>query len=189
MLQKYLTVVVNVVEQEDILDNLIFVEFVLERKQMLENYQVWENQVGKKLQHVLVINFYIMIIDPIGDLLTRIRNAYMARIHEIKVPYSRIKSDILKILKKNKYLVDYEVLEEDGKKYLVIAMNDIKITKYLPSFKRVSKPGQRIYVGSKDIKKSKNGKWIYIVSTPKGVITGYEARSLNVWGELLCEVY
>ena len=130
-----------------------------------------------------------MIIDPIGDLLTRIRNAYMARLAEIKLPYSKIKSDILKILKKNKYVVDYEIVEENNKKSLVVTLNDIKITKYLPNFKRISKPGQRIYVGSKDIKKSKNGKGIYVVSTPKWVITGYEARSLNVGGELLCEVF
>ncbi len=130
-----------------------------------------------------------MIIDPIGDLLTRIRNAYMARLAEIKLPYSKIKSDILKILKKNKYVVDYETVEDDNKKSLVVTLNDIKITKYLPNFKRISKPGQRIYIGSKDIKKSKNGKGIYVVSTPKWVITGYEARSLNVGGELLCEVF
>jgi len=130
-----------------------------------------------------------MIIDPIGDLLTRVRNAYMARLEEIKVPYSKIKSDILRILKKNKYIVDFTTTEEGCKKNLVITLNDIKITKYLPNFKRVSKPGQRIYVGSQDIKKSKNGQWIFIVSTPKWVITGYEARSLNVGWELLCEVF
>ena len=130
-----------------------------------------------------------MIIDPIGDLLTRIRNAYMARIVEIKLPYSNIKSDILRILKKNKYIVDFETVEEDNKKSLVVTLNDIKITKYLPNFKRISKPGQRIYIASQDIKKSKNGQWIFIVSTPKWVITGYEARSLNVGWELLCEVF
>nr|MDD3720073.1 30S ribosomal protein S8 [Candidatus Gracilibacteria bacterium] len=131
-----------------------------------------------------------MIIDPIGDLLTRLRNAYMARIDEVKVPYSRIKADILKIMKKNKYVIDFEVVEEENnKKFLLIKLNDIRVTKYIPSFKRISKPGQRIYIGSKDIKKSRNGKGIYIVSTPKGIITGYEARTLNVGGELLCEVF
>jgi len=130
-----------------------------------------------------------MIIDPIGDLLTRVRNAYIARIEEIKIPYSKIKSDILRILKKNKYIVDFEMVEEGNKKYLVVSLNDIKITKYLPNFKRISRPGQRIYVGSRDIKKSKNGQGIFIVSTPKWVITGYEARSLNVGWELLCEVF
>jgi len=100
-----------------------------------------------------------MIIDPIGDLLTRIRNAYMARIKEIELPYSKIKSDILRILKKNKYILDYKVVElENNKKILSLSLNDIRVTKYVPTFKRISKPGQRIYVGSADIKKSKNGK-------------------------------
>ncbi len=130
-----------------------------------------------------------MILDPIGDLLTRIRNAYMARIELVEVPYSRIKSDILKILKKNKYVAGYEVVEDGHKKNISISLNSVKVTKYVPTFKRISRPGQRIYLGSWDIRKSKNGKGIFIVSTPKGVITGYEARSLNVGGELLCEVF
>lgn len=131
-----------------------------------------------------------MIMDPIGDLLTRIRNAYLARKEDISVPYSRIKSDILKILKKNKYIADYS--ENDlggGKKDLQIVLNDVRKTLVVPTFKRISRPGQRIYLGSSDIKKSRNGKGIYIVSTPKGVVTWYEARTLKVGGELLCEVY
>jgi small subunit ribosomal protein S8 len=130
-----------------------------------------------------------MILDPIGDLLTRLRNAYLARIILVRIPYSRLKSDILKILKKNKYISGYEIVEEDGKKFLEVELNDIRITMYIPTFKRISKPGQRIYIGSKDIKKSRNGKGIYIVSTPKWVVTWYEARTLNVWGELLCEIF
>lgn len=130
-----------------------------------------------------------MILDPIGDLLTRLRNAYLARIILVRIPYSRLKSDILKILKKNKYISGYEIAEEDGKKFLEVELNDIRITMYIPTFKRISKPGQRIYIGSKDIKKSRNGKGIYIVSTPKWVVTWYEARTLNVWGELLCEIF
>lgn len=131
-----------------------------------------------------------MIIDPIGDLLTRIRNAYMARIEDLKIPYSTIKSDILKILKKNKYILEYEVSEEpNNKKVLNVKLNNVWVTKYVPSMKRISKPWQRIYIWAKDIKKSRNWKGIFIVSTPKWVITWYEARSLNVWGELLCEVF
>jgi len=129
-------------------------------------------------------------MDPIGDLLTRLRNAYLARIVEVKVPYSRLKSDVLKILKKNKYIVSYEEVDEgNNKKSLLVTLNDVRETKYLPTFKRISKPGQRVYLGTKDIKKSRNGKGIYILSTPKGVITGYEARTLNVGGELMCEIY
>lgn len=131
-----------------------------------------------------------MILDPIGDLLTRIRNAYLARKREVSVPYSRVKQDILKILKKNKYISNYECVDGEWvKKDLVIFLNDVRDTLYIPTFKRVSRPGQRIYLGSRDIRKSRNGKGIFIVSTPKGVVTGYEARSLNVGGELLCEVY
>lgn len=131
-----------------------------------------------------------MIIDPIGDLLTRLRNAYMARILEIKVPSSSIKLSILKVLKKNKYISDFSVTEEEGnKKTIVVTLNNVRVTKYVPTFTRISKPWQRMYVQAKDIKKSRNGKGIYVVSTPKWVITWYEARSLNVGWELLCEVY
>lgn len=131
-----------------------------------------------------------MIIDPIGDLLIRIKNAYLARITEVKVPFSNIKADIAKILKKNKYIEDFKIAEEEwNKKFILLTLNDVRTTKYIPTLKRISRPWQRIYVWSKDIKKSRNGQWIYIVSTPKWVITGYEARSLNVGWELLCEVY
>lgn len=130
-----------------------------------------------------------MIIDPIGDLLTRIRNAYRARIIEVRVPYSKLKAEVLRILQKNKYIVSFDVEVDWVKKILVLNLNDVKQTKYIPTLKRISKPGQRIYIASKDIKKSRNGNGIYIVSTPKWVVTGYEARSLNVGWELLCEVF
>jgi len=131
-----------------------------------------------------------MIIDPIGDLLTRIRNAYLARIQEVKIPYSKLKADIVKILKKNKYIAWFDIVdEENNKKSIKLTLNNVRVTKYVPTLTRISKPGQRIYIWAKDIKKSRNGLGIYIVSTPKGVITWYEARSLNVGWELLCEVY
>lgn len=131
-----------------------------------------------------------MIIDPIGDLLTRLRNAYIARILEVKAPYSRLKSDLLKVLKKNKYIVDFEVVEEgNNKKSLLIKLNNVRETLYVPTFKRISRPGQRIYIWAMDIKKSRNWKGIYVLSTPKWVITGYEARALNVGGELICEIF
>ncbi len=131
-----------------------------------------------------------MITDPIADLLTRIRNGYMARLLTIKAPYSRFKEDILKILKKNKYIVSYEIENiTDVKKEFIITLNNVRITKTIPTFKRISKPWQRIYFKAKDIKKSRNWLWIYILSTPKWIITWYEARSLNTGWELLCEIY
>lgn len=131
-----------------------------------------------------------MIIDPIGDLLTRLRNAYLARILEVSSPYSKLKADVLKILKKNKYIVDFDEVDEgNNKRSLLIKLNNVRETLYVPTFRRISKPGQRIYVWTKDIKKSRNWKWIFILSTPKWVITWYEARTLNVGGELICEIF
>lgn len=128
-----------------------------------------------------------MTHDSIADLLTRIRNGYMARLHEVSVPFSKMRGEILRILKKNGYIVDYK-LAEDSRSYSV-ELEDVRKTKYIPSFRRISRPGQRIYIKSADIRKSRNGVGIYILSTPKGVITGYEAHALGVGGELLCEVY
>ncbi len=128
-----------------------------------------------------------MTHDSIADLLTRIRNGYMSRLHEVSVPFSKMRGEILRILKKNGYIVDYK-LAEDSRSFSV-QLEDVRKTKYIPSFRRISRPGQRIYIKSADIRKSRNGVGIYILSTPKGVITGYEAHALGVGGELLCEVY
>jgi len=82
-----------------------------------------------------------MIMDPIGDLLTRLRNAYGARIEVVRVPYSRLKSDLLKILKKNKYIADYALVDmENNKKVIDVTLNNVRETKYVPTFKRISKP-------------------------------------------------
>lgn len=128
-----------------------------------------------------------MITDPIADLLTRIRNGYLARLATVEAPSSKLKAEILRILKKNGYIVDFSLTEDTHS--FVITLQDVRKTKYIPSFRRISRPGQRIYVGNSDIKKSRNGLGIFILSTPKGIITGYEAHALGVGGELLCEIY
>ena len=128
-----------------------------------------------------------MTHDPIADLLTRIRNGYMARLHEVSVPCSNMKAEILRIFKKNGYIIDY-VISED-KRTFIVSLQDVRKSKYIPSFRRISRPGQRIYIKSGDIRKSRNGVGIFILSTPKGVVTGYEAHALGVGGELLCEIY
>lgn len=128
-----------------------------------------------------------MINDPIADLLTRIRNGYMSRLHSVEVPFSGMRENILRILKKNGYVADYTL--DTAKRLFTVVLQDVRKTKYIPSFRRISRPGQRIYVKASEIKKSRNGHGIYIVSTPQGVVTGYEAYSLGVGGELLCEVY
>jgi len=130
-----------------------------------------------------------MITDPIADLFTRIRNGYMARLQEVSAPYSKINERIAKILVKNRYLAACETVADGAVKTLKIGLNDVRKTKYVPTFARISKPGRRVYVGVGEIKKSRNGLGIFILSTPKGVITGYEAHSLNVGGEMIGEIY
>ncbi len=128
-----------------------------------------------------------MIIDPIADLLTRIRNGYLARLATVEAPHSNLKTEILRILKKNGHILDYTLVEATHT--FLITLQDVRKTKYIPSFRRISRPGQRIYVKTTDIKKSRNGYGIFILSTPRGIVTGYEAHALGVGGELLCEVY
>ncbi len=98
-----------------------------------------------------------------------------------------MKAEILRILKKNGYIVDFALSED--KRTFTVSLQDVRKSKYIPSLKRISRPGQRIYIKSTDIRKSRNGVGIYILSTPKGIVTGYEAHALGVGGELLCEVY
>ncbi len=128
-----------------------------------------------------------MIIDPIADLLTRIRNGYLSRLSTIEAPHSKLKAEILRILKKNNHIVEFS-LSEDGRTF-TITLQDVRKTKYIPSFRRISRPGQRIYVRSTDIKKSRNGVGIFILSTPKGIVTGYEAHALGGRRKILCEVF
>lgn len=128
-----------------------------------------------------------MINDPIADMLTRIRNGYLSRLAKTEVPYSILKAEILRVLKKNNYITAFTVSED--KRNITVELNDVRVTKYVPSFRKISKPGQRIYVKNADIKRSRNGLGIFVLSTPKGVVTGYEAYSLGVGGELLCEIF
>jgi len=122
--------------------------------------------------------------DSIADLLTRIRNAQMARRKTVEIPFSKTKERIVQVMLKNNFLKKVEI-NEDGKFPVLVLtlLVDKKLT-----LTRKSKPGQRVYIKSTDIRKVLNGLGIAIVSTPKGVITGYEARALNVGGELLCEI-
>jgi small subunit ribosomal protein S8 len=126
------------------------------------------------------------ITDPIADLLTRIRNAARARKSFVHVPYSRLKEDICKVLKAGEYIRECKVIGEGvGKEILVELREDRRdLTLTL-----VSRPGQRIYVKAQEIPKVLNGLGIAIVSTPKGVMNGSDARKAKLGGEFLCEVY
>jgi small subunit ribosomal protein S8 len=127
--------------------------------------------------------------DPIGDFLTRIRNACMARKPELSIPYSKMKAELARILKQEGYITNYEI-DTSGKFPEIKIVNKlVNRNTAIKGLKRVSKPGLRRYVGSKEIPRVLGGMGISILSTPRGVITGREARKQNVGGELLAYVW
>ena len=130
------------------------------------------------------------ISDPIADMLTRIRNAIMARHDFVPVPASRMKLSIAKILKEEGFINDYEVLR--GKPHRVIKIHlkyDGNNQPVLSGLERVSKPGLRVYAQKKEIPRVYGGLGIAILSTPKGVMTGKKAWRQGIGGELLCYVW
>lgn len=126
--------------------------------------------------------------DPIADLLTRLRNASRAGKSELSMPYSRIKADMAAILKKEGYITDFEVKSE-GKPQLRIVNKFADKAPAITGLKRVSRPGLRRYVGADDIPRVLGGMGISIISTPRGVLSGREARRQKVGGELLAYVW
>ena len=130
------------------------------------------------------------ISDPIADMLTRIRNAGMARNTETRMPSTKILVAIAKILKEEGYIADYRVVEKRPQNQLVVALRygpDKRHT--IREIKRVSKPGLRVYAGKDGIPRVRSGLGIAIVTTPQGVMSGYEARRRGIGGEVLCTVW
>ena len=129
--------------------------------------------------------------DPIADYLTRVRNAIKAKHRVVEIPASNLKKEITKVLLDKGYILNYK-FEEDGPQGTIkVAFKYDPVYKVnaIKNLKRVSRPGLRRYVGSKEMPRVLNGLGIAIVSTPKGVMTDKEARNLNVGGEVLCYVY
>ncbi len=129
-----------------------------------------------------------MNTDPIADLLTRLRNASRAGKAELTLPYSRLKADLAAILKKEGYINDFEVQPSD-KPQLRIVNKFAGKTPAITGLKRVSRPGLRRYVGAGEIPRVLGGMGISIVSTPRGVLSGRDARRQKVGGELLAYVW
>ncbi len=134
------------------------------------------------------------MVDPISDMLTRIRNATAVGKEEIVLPYSRFKFNLAQILEKEKFIEKAELLAplDEGKtgfkqiKCVLKYDGKISVIKYL---KKISKPGQRIYIKKDKIPKIFGRKGLFIVSTPRGLMTGREAIEGNLGGELICEIY
>ena len=130
------------------------------------------------------------LTDPVADFLARIRNAIGARHQKLDVPASKLKTEIARILKEEGYIANFKPVEEDGHKllrvYLKYSSNNEAV---ISNLARVSRPGCRVYVGRNEIPRVLGGMGINILTTPKGVMTGRQARKEGVGGEVLCEIW
>jgi small subunit ribosomal protein S8 len=131
------------------------------------------------------------MVDPITDMLNRIRNASMAQHASCRVPYSKMKAQILKIMQEEGFVDSYTEDKSDGiHGELVVYLRYTDDSKTaIHSMRRISKPGRRWYSGTKEIAQVKSGLGVAIVSTSKGIMSDRDARRLNVGGEILCEVW
>jgi len=130
------------------------------------------------------------LTDPVADMLTRIRNAISARHQKVDIPASKLKLEIARILKEEGYISNFKATEEEGHKilrvYLKYANNNEAV---ISNVNRVSRPGCRVYVRRTEIPRVLGGMGINILTTPRGVMTGRQARKQGLGGELLCEVW
>jgi len=128
--------------------------------------------------------------DPLGDMLTRIRNGQSARKSVVSSPASRFRTNVLEVLKREGYIRNFSSVEsETGFKELKIELKYHEGQPVISEIKRVSRPGRRVYFGIRDLPRVYNGLGIAILSTPRGVLSDNEARTANVGGEVLCHVF
>lgn len=129
-----------------------------------------------------------MVTDPISDMLTRMRNAIYIGRENVYVPDSKIKREILKIMQKSGYIEKFEVTK-DEKPMIVVSLKFNDQGPAISQLSRESKPGRRVYAGKQDIPRVLSGRGIVIISTPRGIMTGAEAKEAGVGGELICKVW
>ena len=129
------------------------------------------------------------LTDPLGDMLTRIRNGQQARKDSILTPASRLRANVLDVLQREGYIRGYTEEVLAGQKGLRIELKYFEGQPAIQHVSRISKPGRRVYSGSRELPRIRNGLGITIVSTPRGVLSDAEARDQNVGGEVLAEVF
>jgi small subunit ribosomal protein S8 len=130
-----------------------------------------------------------MMNDPLGDMLTRIRNAQMRGKSTVRTPASKLRAWVLDVLQDEGYIRGYERVEDSQHPELEISLKYYDGIPVIRELKRVSKPGRRVYMGVKDIPSVRQGLGVSIVSTPRGVMSDANARSANIGGEVLCTVF
>tara|TARA_B100001093_G_scaffold438875_1_gene438505 strand:- start:4311 stop:4709 length:399 start_codon:yes stop_codon:yes gene_type:complete len=130
------------------------------------------------------------LMDPIGDMFTRIRNGQMRSLNTIDVPASNFRLKILEVLKSEGYILNFFIEKNDNnKKTLKVDLKYYEGTPVIKEIKRVSKPGRRVYSRATSIPKIQNGLGLAILSTPKGVMSDNDARKNNIGGEIICRVF
>jgi small subunit ribosomal protein S8 len=129
------------------------------------------------------------LTDPVADMLARIRNAISARHQKVDVPASKLKAEIARILKEEGYIANFKAAEEEGHKVLRIYLKYSNNEAAISNVARVSRPGCRVYVRRSEIPRVLGGLGINILTTPRGVMTGRQARKQGLGGEVLCEVW
>jgi small subunit ribosomal protein S8 len=128
--------------------------------------------------------------DPLADMFTRIRNANSIGCKLVPMPASRIKVGVAEVLKNEGYITSYDVVEGSPRSTLRLKLKYGQDgERVIRTIERVSKPGKRVYYGTDEIPPVLRGLGIYVLSTPKGIVSDREARKLNVGGEILCKVY
>jgi small subunit ribosomal protein S8 len=145
-----------------------------------------------KLQDVLAssnIKENKMLTDPIADALTRIRNANMVKHESVTIPASKLKVELVKLLKEEGYISDYEVVKEDKFSNIVVTLKYAGSTPVITGLKRVSSPGLRTYTKAKHVPKVYDGMGIAVISTSKGLMTDRRAKEAKLGGEILCYVW
>ena len=129
-----------------------------------------------------------MMTDPIADMLTRIRNAQMARHKTVEFPGSKVKEAVLSVLKEEGYVADYEVLREGPKSTIRVHLKYYQGHPVIEHIQRVSKPGRRIYAGRDELPRVWGGMGIAIISTSRGIMSDKQARREGLGGEVICTV-
>jgi small subunit ribosomal protein S8 len=128
--------------------------------------------------------------DPLGDLIARIHNAQMRKKPKVSTPGSRLRANVLEVLKSEGFIRGYATVEhKDGRSELEIELKYFDGQPVIREISRVSKPGRRVYVAVRNLPRINNGLGVAILSTPKGVMADHDARDANVGGEVLCTVF
>lgn len=127
--------------------------------------------------------------DPIADMLTRIRNGYMARLKQVEIPYSKMKESLAAKFEQLNYVAKVDVVGEGKQKKIVVKLKYKNKISVITGLKRISTPGRRNYVSAKDIKPTLSGYGVSILTTNKGILSDKEARQAGVGGEIVCQVW